>query len=817
MHAPLPCWRWESNDAGHSPCAQTYGASNDNRVHADAPPASVPDADELRELAAALPDALALVLAREIRQRVPERVSRGARELLDASIEYIPQVGYAVCLSRPLSSEVADFLVDFQFAFASGPCSDEDLAQAESVGAGRTDSVAMREAFAAAMAARSVETMATMSEQHERRRRGCPSGASAHAAPIPSLFFYACDKTRQFDEEYGDVAHDIGDLETSLLSDLASRLSAFAPTLGRAAALCAELDALCSLATVAHERAFVRPDITDTPGTLVIAGGRHPLQELSVGHAFVPNSIDCQRHPIKVILGPNYSGKSVYARQCALIAYMAAVGSYVPAEAATVGVFDRIMVRVCSRRGAADPRGSSTFAADLEQVSAMLRHATPRSLLLIDEFGKGTAFSDGAGLLSATLSALAAGGLHGPRASAAAAAIGADCRLATGTPAGAPQHAIAAQQRGAGDASAVVATPPQQLRAVAMAGDPADADRRRGGTSGAGTSFRPHTQPQAPHQRRRQPTRALSFGGSQTTGSTAPGPSQVTSPVGRMHAMQQRNKRMRVSGASAPLPAVFAASAGGGTDAADVQHGRGLAPSWTPPVTLVCTHFAELLEPHARPASDRVGFCRMEVVVCEGGGGADDLFGTADGACAQQQRSFAAAGTQGGVPTDGVAAFSPTPRDSVAYLYRAVPLDPSSIAAGAASLTVSSFGLLCTQSAGVLPNVVSRARQVMTLHAAGERVGRVPLRELLADAGGSNGNGAAVEEGAGTCGRRDGADSGDDGGEAAAAAASADAAADVLVASWDAAKRGAGDGARTAEDDGLVELERTWARIMRII
>ena len=798
------------------------GASNDNRVHADGRPASVPDADELRELAAALPDALALVLAREIRQRVPERVSRGARELLDASIEYIPQVGYAVCLTRPLSSEVADFLVDFQFAFASGPCSDEDLAQAESVGAGRTDSVAMREAFAAAMAARSADTMATMSEQHERRRRGCPSGASALAAPIPSLFFYACEKTRQFDEEYGDVAHDIGDLETSLLSDLASRLSAFAPTLGRAAAFCAELDALCSLATVAHERAFVRPDITDTPGTLVIAGGRHPLQELSVGHAFVPNSIDCQRHPIKVILGPNYSGKSVYARQCALIAYMAAVGSYVPAEAATVGVFDRIMVRVCSRRGAADPRGSSTFAADLEQVSAMLRHATPRSLLLIDEFGKGTAFSDGAGLLSATLSALAAGGLHGPRAAAAAAAIGADDRLATGTPAGAPQHAAAAQQRGAGDASVVVATPTHQLRAVAMAGDPVDADRHRGGTSGAGTSFRPHTQPQAPHQRRRQPTRALSFGGSQTTGSTAAGPSQVTSPVGRMHAMQQRIKRARVSGASAPLPAVCAASAGGGTGAADVQSGRGLAPSWTPPVTLVCTHFAELLEPHARPASDRVGFCRMEVVVCEGkgggGGGADDLFGTADGACAQQQRSFAAAGTQGAGPTDRVAAFSPTPRDSVAYLYRAVPLDPSSIAAGAASLTVSSFGLLCAQSAGVLPNVVSRARQVMALHAAGERVGRVPLGELLADAGGSNGNGAAVEEGAGACGRRDGADSGDDGGEAAAAAASADAAADVLVASWDAAKRGGGDGARTAEeDDELVELERTWARIMRII
>lgn len=750
---------------------------------------------------------------------MPERVSRGARELLDASIEYIPQVGYAVCLTRPLSSEVADFLDDFQFAFASGPCSDEGLAQAESVGAGRTDSVAMREAFAAAMAARSADMMATMSEQHERRRRGGPSGASARAAPIPSLFFYACEKTRQFDEEYGDVAHDIGDLETSLLSDLASRLSAFAPTLGRAAAFCAELDALCSLATVAHERAFVRPDITDTPGTLVIAGGRHPLQELSVGHAFVPNSIDCQRHPIKVILGPNYSGKSVYARQCALIAYMAAVGSYVPAEAATVGMFDRIMVRVCSRRGAADPRGSSTFAADLEQVSAMLRHATPRSLLLIDEFGKGTAFSDGAGLLSATLSALALGGVHGPRASAATAAIGADDRLATGTPASAPQHAAAAQQRGAGDASVVVATPTQQLRAVAMVGDPADADRSRGGTSGAGTSLRPHTQPQAPHQRCRRPTRALSFGGSQTTGSTAPGPSQVTSPVGRMHAMQQRNKRARVSCASAPLPAVFAASAGGGTGAADAPHGRGLAPSWTPPVTLVCTHFAELLEPHARPASDRVGFCRMEVVVCEGKGGggrADDLFGTADGACAQQQRSFAAVETRGGGSTDRVAAFSPTPRDSVAYLYRAVPLDPSSIAAGAASLTVSSFGLLCAQSAGVLPNVVSRARQVMALHAAGERVGWVPLGELLADAGGSDW--AAVEEGAGACGRRDGAASGDDGGGAAAAAALADAAADVLVASWDAAKRGAGDGARTAEEgDELGELERTWARIMRII
>ena len=627
-----------------------------------------PELDELRQLSAQLPEAMAVVTAREIRQRVPERLARAAVELHDASVEYLPQVGFAVCLSKPLSTQLSEYLPDYEFAFASGPVSSEDLAQAASVG------TATRVAAAAASAG------LTRSGMTSTVLTGDSVGISRRGdeGPLPCLFFYSSDRTKQFDEEYGDVAHQAGDLETALLSDLSKRIAVYSPALCRAAAFCAELDALRSLGTVAIERSYVRPECVDEPGTLTIEAGRHPLQELAVGgagHAFVPNGVDCSTHKVHVVIGPNYSGKSVYARQCALIAYMASVGSYVPAARATVGAFDRVMVRACSRRGATDPRGSSTFAADLEQVSAMLRHATPRSLLLIDEFGKGTAFSDGAGLLSATLSALT----HG------------DGPLAVGAH---PLGGARSDTTNSGD---------------------------RGITDGGYSSLAAHSWASGAPSSSGGRALALTFrrasGGASGTAAMTP-ENVVSTPAGGPRAsLLREHKRQRTSQPPTPIAGFLASGASDG----------GARPScWTPPITFCCTHFTELLQPHARPASPHVGFCRMEVHVD-----------------APQAEAV----------------------DRVVYLYRVVGIALED--AAGLSMSSSSFGLLCARNAGVPGAVVDRAAEVMRAYAKGE-----PVRAAR-DAAGDPGDGGAVS---------------DQGASAAAAAASAAlVAADVLVDSFRAA------------------------------
>lgn len=189
--------------------------------------------------------------------------------------------------------------------------------------------------------------------------------------------------------------------QTNILGQLTRALAEHAPALAAATEAAAELDATLALAAAARELRLTRPVITH--GTeLIIKGGRHPLTEL-VCDSFIPNNTEMLEDSgrIQVVTGPNYSGKSVYSKQVALVAYLAHVGSFVPAEEARVGLVDRIFTRVASRETAAVPQ--STFMIDLSQLAAMLRLATPRSLCIIDEFGKGTLAADGVGLLCATL------------------------------------------------------------------------------------------------------------------------------------------------------------------------------------------------------------------------------------------------------------------------------------------------------------------------------------------------------------------------------------------------------------------------------
>jgi DNA mismatch repair protein MutS len=190
--------------------------------------------------------------------------------------------------------------------------------------------------------------------------------------------------------------------EQELLAGAAADVAIHARALADAAAAAATLDVAQSLATVAEEEHWVRPAI-DASTTLRIIGGRHPLVERTLGPGrFVPNDVHLDDHArIVVLTGPNMAGKSTYLRQAASIVLLAQIGSYVPATEATIGVCDRIFTRI----GAHDDLsgGLSTFMVEMAETAAILRQATERSLVILDEIGRGTSTYDGVSIAQAVV------------------------------------------------------------------------------------------------------------------------------------------------------------------------------------------------------------------------------------------------------------------------------------------------------------------------------------------------------------------------------------------------------------------------------
>ena len=163
----------------------------------------------------------------------------------------------------------------------------------------------------------------------------------------------------------------------------------------QAAKIIAQIDMFASMAVVAEQNNYVRPDMS-TDGCIDIKNGRHPVVEKMIKNdMFISNDtfLDNDNHRIAIITGPNMAGKSTYMRQTALIVLMAQIGSYVPAESAKIGIVDRIFTRV----GASDDlaSGQSTFMVEMTEVSNILRNATKNSLIILDEIGRGTSTFDG--------------------------------------------------------------------------------------------------------------------------------------------------------------------------------------------------------------------------------------------------------------------------------------------------------------------------------------------------------------------------------------------------------------------------------------
>ncbi len=188
------------------------------------------------------------------------------------------------------------------------------------------------------------------------------------------------------------------ELEEEYFRKLTVTVAAAAPGLTALAAALGALDALASFAEAAARHRYVRPSMTASGGGLSIREGRHPVVELASRDTFVPNDteLDGGRAQIVLLTGPNMGGKSTYLRQVALIVLMAQAGSFVPADGAEIAVVDRIFTRV----GASDDlaRGESTFMVEMIETANILRHATDRSLVILDEVGRGTATFDGLSL-----------------------------------------------------------------------------------------------------------------------------------------------------------------------------------------------------------------------------------------------------------------------------------------------------------------------------------------------------------------------------------------------------------------------------------
>ena len=208
---------------------------------------------------------------------------------------------------------------------------------------------------------------------------------------------YITQELKEYEEKILGAEDKILALETRLFGELVADMQEYIPAIQADAVMVAKIDCLLSFAKAAEEHGYVRPVIEADDIVLDIKQGRHPVIEtqLPVGESYVPNDVylDDRRQQIIIITGPNMAGKSALLRQTALITLMAQTGCYVPAESAKIGLVDKIFTRV----GASDniSLGESTFMVEMTEAANILNNATPRSLVLFDELGRGTSTYDG--------------------------------------------------------------------------------------------------------------------------------------------------------------------------------------------------------------------------------------------------------------------------------------------------------------------------------------------------------------------------------------------------------------------------------------
>jgi DNA mismatch repair protein MutS len=206
---------------------------------------------------------------------------------------------------------------------------------------------------------------------------------------------YITPELKSYESKVLNAEEKIGAIETELFTQLRLETAKYALRIQTIAQAIAKIDCLSSLANVARHNEYVRP-IVDESNVLQIIGGRHPVIEaINKSEKFVPNDtlLDNENSRLLLITGPNMAGKSTYIRQVALLTIMAQIGAFIPAKSAHIGLVDKVFTRI----GASDDlaRGQSTFMVEMTETANILHNATSRSLVILDEIGRGTSTYDG--------------------------------------------------------------------------------------------------------------------------------------------------------------------------------------------------------------------------------------------------------------------------------------------------------------------------------------------------------------------------------------------------------------------------------------
>lgn len=207
---------------------------------------------------------------------------------------------------------------------------------------------------------------------------------------------YITEELKVYEEKILHAEEKLNVIEQRLFLELVRHASEFVVPIQQNARIVAQLDCLLSFASVAHRNKYVKPEISEGKA-ITIRAGRHPVieKQLAAGDQYVPNDVhlDTDSQQIMIITGPNMAGKSALLRQVALITLMAQIGSFVPAEAASIGIVDKVFTRV----GASDnlSKGESTFMVEMTETASILNNLSDRSLILMDEIGRGTSTYDG--------------------------------------------------------------------------------------------------------------------------------------------------------------------------------------------------------------------------------------------------------------------------------------------------------------------------------------------------------------------------------------------------------------------------------------
>ncbi len=214
---------------------------------------------------------------------------------------------------------------------------------------------------------------------------------------------YTTEELKNLEERILSAQERINETEFKIFEEIRLKVAENLPRVVEMSNLIGALDVVASLAEVSVRNDYVKPDIS-TDDYIIIKRGRHPVIESLIGNgAFVPNDVDLDTHKntVALITGPNMAGKSTYMRQTALIVLMAQIGGFVPADSASIGIVDSIFTRI----GASDDlaAGQSTFMIEMNELADIIKNSTPRSLIILDEIGRGTSTFDGVSIAKSVL------------------------------------------------------------------------------------------------------------------------------------------------------------------------------------------------------------------------------------------------------------------------------------------------------------------------------------------------------------------------------------------------------------------------------